>query len=197
MDSHQEVEVSFWKGLVAEKGDKYLEFRAIDWDYKTKHFHPDIDDEVGEGLEVGTGVVSIFEFDNNKNTHIFTIDPLQDEYQKIISINTGHVTYSNQNGEQIAKIDELFDFVLCVNVIDHTPYPQKMINQIYRVLKKGGKFYFEVNFDHHYSPAHYKIWIMEDVNSIIDSNKWEIKKEVLESNPDYPQDLYHAILIKK
>lgn len=38
--------------------------------------------------------------------------------------------------------DNYFDVIICNNVYEHVPDPFKMMNEIYRVLKKGGICYF-------------------------------------------------------
>lgn len=50
------------------------------------------------------------------------------------------------------KKDE-FDYILCIEVLEHTETPQELIDEIHRILKKGGKvllttpFNFEIHAD--------------------------------------------------
>lgn len=37
--------------------------------------------------------------------------------------------------------DEVFDLVTCIEVIEHTSTPYRMLNEIYRVTKKGGRLF--------------------------------------------------------
>ena len=46
--------------------------------------------------------------------------------------------------EEMPYEDNSFDFVYTFGVIHHTPDMQKAVNEIYRVLKPGGKCYFAV-----------------------------------------------------
>ena len=41
--------------------------------------------------------------------------------------------------DNIPQKDNSYDAVLCTEVLEHVEYPQKVINELYRVLKKGGK----------------------------------------------------------
>jgi SAM-dependent methyltransferase len=43
-----------------------------------------------------------------------------------------------------------FDLVLCNAILEHIPYPQKAIDELYRVLKPGGYVYAELPFWQHY-----------------------------------------------
>lgn len=47
-------------------------------------------------------------------------------------------SFMQMNGEQLDFADNSFDFVYCHTVLHFTPNPQKMINDIQRVLKPGG-----------------------------------------------------------
>lgn len=42
------------------------------------------------------------------------------------------------DGEAMRFDDNTFDFVYCHTVLHFTPHPEKMVNEIYRVLKPGG-----------------------------------------------------------
>ena len=47
--------------------------------------------------------------------------------------------YSTLNFENLHFENETFDHVNCQGVVHHTPNTQKAINEIFRVLKRGGK----------------------------------------------------------
>jgi len=46
--------------------------------------------------------------------------------------------------QQLPIKDEVFDSVFCTQVLEHIPEPQKAIDEIYRILKKGGHAIFTV-----------------------------------------------------
>lgn len=46
--------------------------------------------------------------------------------------------FQQMNGERLTLADNSFDFVYCHTVLHFTPNPEKMINEIHRVLKPGG-----------------------------------------------------------
>ena len=105
-----------------------------------------------------------------------------EEYEKIARGNK--INY-------IKEIKDKYDWIFCVNVIDHTSDPNTIIDDIKKHLKKGGKLYFEVNFDDELSPAHYGLWNIETVREYF--KDFKLIKEIVERNPNYPQSLYHAI----
>lgn len=47
-------------------------------------------------------------------------------------------------GENIPFPDEFFDAVFCSNALDHVEDPKKTVEEIHRVLKKGGYFILTV-----------------------------------------------------
>lgn len=199
MNSHESTEVGFWNGLFDSVGSKgFLEWRERDWKEKTDYFQPELNMEIGSGVDVGSGMISIFEFRKNKASKIFAVEPLLSEYDKKIKLDNSTVSYIGESGESMSFKDGSLDFALCVNVIDHTPDPRKMAEEIKRVLKTGGRFYFEINFDDDLSPAHYDLWNKNKVNEVFNNFEgWKIVRENERRNPTYAQSLYEMILIKK
>ena len=186
MENKQKNEIDFWKTLYSGKDD-YFCFRREDGLNKMKFFDGLIDRE-GIGIDVGCGLVSVFSRMDNK---IVAIDPLLEEYNEIVVDNASNIKYLCASGEDIPFSDGFFDYAFCVNVIDHTPNPEKMASEIKRVVKDGGLIYFEVNFDDMLSPCHYALWNKELVNKYFGDLK--LKHEVLERNEADNQYLYHAI----
>jgi len=50
------------------------------------------------------------------------------------------------DAESLPFTEEEFKTILCLEALEHTAYPQKMINEIYLVFKKGGKVILTVPF---------------------------------------------------
>ena len=63
--------------------------------------------------------------------------------------------YQQKNGPKVEKVDiteipfenESFDFILCNHVLEHIPDDAKAMNELYRVMKKGGWGIFQVPLD--------------------------------------------------
>lgn len=61
------------------------------------------------------------------------------------------------NLEHIPVLDKTYDIILCTQVLEHVPYPQKVINEFYRILKPGGKLFLTApqGWKLHGEPNHY------------------------------------------
>lgn len=192
MTSQQTMEIQFWRELYKQLGNKpetFLAQREADWKDIADHFSPLAKylsvpkEDVENVLEVGTGMISPLEFSEGADVNITGIDPLVGAYQDTIEMHGRNVRYLEQSGEAIAFDADTFDAVVCINVIDHTPNPDVMMQEIRRVLKPGGKLFFEVNYDSALSPAHYGLWddakvdtMMKDGWKMVDGMKDERKE---------------------
>ncbi len=54
--------------------------------------------------------------------------------------------------------DAKFDFVACIAVLEHVPYPEKAIAELTRVLKPGGEIWIEIPFNQPYHPSPADYW---------------------------------------
>lgn len=192
----EEQEIGFWKDLYNSMGlEKFLYLRHGDLIGKTAYF-PEVFDEQGQGLDYGCGMISMFEFSSIVN-QMRACDPLLPEYREITGpVKSSRMVYSN-NVDVIEP--ETFDFIVCVNVIDHTPDPQTIIDDLLKVLKPGGKLYFEVNFDPELFAPHHTLWTMDTVRQYFSADgPFELVREATHVNPKFvEQTVYEAVYIKK
>jgi ubiquinone/menaquinone biosynthesis C-methylase UbiE len=96
-------------------------------------------------LEVGCGPLApILQFENCSR---HGLDPLLDQY-----IESGWPLYDydakfvNAKGESMPYPDAYFDAVISVNALDHVDDFRKVASEIQRVLKIGGRIYFEIEY---------------------------------------------------
>jgi len=72
------------------------------------------------------------------------------------------------NAENMSMIEDCsISGVICISVLEHTFYPQKIIDEIYRILKPGGKVFLSIPwmFETHMEPNDYfrlSSYILED-----------------------------------
>jgi SAM-dependent methyltransferase len=192
MNKIETLELEYWKQDFQKYGgaEGYVEARKGAVPHHTEFFGKWLLAEQGPGLDVGPGLVSIFE--SLPIDPMSAIEPLQQEYDEIQSTATLKVGYIRGSGENMYMFgDDFFNFVYCVNVIDHTPNPEKMLAEIRRVLKPGGNFYFQVNFDHTLSACHYKLWTPETVQEYL--GEWQLLESYQYGRPEYNQELYWAV----
>lgn len=100
-------------------------------------------------LEIGSGAAGIITFINSN--YKFAIDPLEDFYSTIpifTSIRDIRVKYSKAMAEDMPFIDEYFDLIIIDNVLDHCENPDRVIQEMRRILKPEGIIYFRQNTYH-------------------------------------------------
>jgi SAM-dependent methyltransferase len=188
-------ELDYWKrDFEIYGGDEgYVEARKGAVPHHTEFFGNYLNAEIGPGLDIGPGLVSIFE--SLPIDPMFAIEPLQDEYSKVVSPDRLRVKYITGSGEDMNMFEDgQFNFVYCVNVIDHTPNPDKLIAEVRRVLKPGGNFYFQVNFDETLSSCHYQLWRDETVVEYL--GDWNLLNSYCYGRPEYNQTLFWAVYKK-
>lgn len=88
----------------------------------------------GSLLDAGAGRLS----------YRFILGKLCDTYRSIDIDVRGETVDSVGDIQKLPVKDDVFDTVFCTQVLEHVPEPQKAINEIYRVLKKGGHAIFTV-----------------------------------------------------
>jgi SAM-dependent methyltransferase len=57
----------------------------------------------------------------------------------------GRVHYVQARGEQLPFPDAAYDLACCINVIDHAQHPERILQEIGRVLRPGGWLVFSVS----------------------------------------------------
>jgi SAM-dependent methyltransferase len=97
-------------------------------------------------IEVGSGPHGlIFGFDANAGVGI---DPLAVEYKRLFPSLQQRALTVAAIGEALPFANDSFDLVLSDNVIDHATRPLAIVDEIFRVLRRGGVMYFTVNVHH-------------------------------------------------
>ena len=155
-----DAELEFWKREIEKyPGEDYAAIRASGIKGLLAMW-PEIVALEGQGLDLGCSPVSVFE-DCHDGLRMYAIDPLLEEYQKLYVPETPTVRYigGHEDDGRILFSNGFFDFIFCVNVIDHTHYYGNLLGEMKRVLKPGGLLFFMVNFDEVLNPPnHVKLW---------------------------------------
>ncbi len=74
----------------------------------------------------------------------YGVDPLIDEFRKAGYMLPAGMTFKKGVGEKIPFKKGFFDVVMCMNAIDHSRSPPKVIDECARVLRPGGHLVLEM-----------------------------------------------------
>ncbi|HXZ12685.1 MAG TPA: class I SAM-dependent methyltransferase [Candidatus Sulfotelmatobacter sp.] len=147
----QRSEVEFWDGMVRlEHG--VLTVLAANCE-KAQLLKRQLTQIPRKALEVGTGPfgIGIIGFLRDIPFRIAT-DPLppspinsDDLLYRYVAETRGAMEYVVACGEEIPARGESLDLVICCNVIDHASRPQAILQEVHRILRPGGLFFFDVH----------------------------------------------------
>jgi SAM-dependent methyltransferase len=93
-------------------------------------------------LQIGCGPEDIINYISKGKK--YAIDSLADFYKEKFNLNYKGLKFIQGRGEELPFKDNSFELVILTNVLDHVEFPEKVLSEISRVLKKTGIFYFEV-----------------------------------------------------
>jgi ubiquinone/menaquinone biosynthesis C-methylase UbiE len=197
MNDKQQNELLFWKGLTEGMSwDAYMVQRKWDLDYHLTAYKGECVLDKGKGLEIGTGAFSMLEFIGGDNP-IIGVDPLVAEYEDILQHPNKRVDIRPVYTEKLPFKAAVFDWVVCWNVIDHTPDPELMLTEIKRVLVLGGKLYLHVQFDDMLVEAcHYSVWRQADIDKRVKPVFSDTTFENTIPRPEYNQEMYYGVFIE-
>jgi SAM-dependent methyltransferase len=186
-------ELNFWRNVYNNNGiEAFLESRRAGY-VNLCHHLPRMLKQEGQGLDLGCGMVSVYEYGNPRQS-VTAIDPLLPWYNVICTKPESRVTYviEYRDDGRVPLPDDTFDFVSCINVIDHTAFHKELIGEVNRVLKPGGLLYFNVNFDPVLSlPNHIKLWNREVVGAEL--SMFKRLDEHIRWNDYHKKDYYWAV----
>ncbi len=95
--------------------------------------------DIGSGPE---GILHVIEGAKRK----VAIDPLMDSFLELgYDVRANGIIALEQDGEDEWHSLNCIDVVFCLNVLDHTQKPAKVLSEIWRILKPGGYFLFMVD----------------------------------------------------
>jgi len=79
--------------------------------------------------------------------------------------------------DNIPKENNLYDVILNTQVLEHVEYPQKVINEFYRILKPGGRIFLVVpqGWGIHGEPYHYYNFTKFGIQSLCNNAGLEVK----------------------
>lgn len=149
----QANELSFWMSFFTQElrapsrdfvlgyrmAESWLHFQALGYGWIVKRNSSDENPLRGKVLDVGCGPISVLE--HGLGYDVVGIDPLMAKYAQAMPdfVRLGFVNNAEYRSGTIADVAEQdFDFVWCVNVLDHLDNWSETVGHFARVLKPGG-----------------------------------------------------------
>lgn len=95
-------------------------------------------------LEVGSGAGRFTELIASKAEELYTLDASEAiDYNKKNNSKFKNIYFAQADLFNIPFENEIFDYVVCIGVIQHTPNSLKAINKLWKKVKPGGKLIFD------------------------------------------------------
>lgn len=155
----QKTESDFWQGMAKDEHTilQVLASNSAKVAEVRKHLPPATETclEIGVG-PFGLGIIGFL----SEIPSRLALDPLEpvpmdprrgagantfDQIRMFVGKSREPIRYLVGSGEEIPLDSESMDVVICCNAIDHASNPDAILTEIYRVLKPGGIFFFDVD----------------------------------------------------
>lgn len=141
----------------------YLDVKRLDEQINLLETYTDIK---GKFLEVGSGFGGLVTY-LNKRCDAFGVEPSADAYagtmactKVLASENEISNKFIAAQGEALPFPENTFDIVYSTSVLEHVKYPDKVIEESIRVLKKGGILQFVIPNYGSFWEGHYGVLML-------------------------------------
>lgn len=115
----------------------------------------------GMYLEVGCGQGGMLQELLLRGADAYGVEPGNEFYlvarKRIASANFDPQRVTQCPGEKLPYPSNQFDYAISFQVLEHVPNPEALINEIYRVLKPGGKCFLSCENYLSFTEGHYRI----------------------------------------
>lgn len=144
----QWLEIRWWKRYLSKKDiASYLNWKRSYWLSFLEKIGKDFEPHPGARvLDAGCGPAGLFMVLEHQT--LTAIDPLLDQYaENIPHFDPDAYPWVDFKAQQLehALPSDCFDFVYCLNVINHVQHPEEVVRNINQSLKKGGMFVLSVD----------------------------------------------------
>lgn len=117
-------------------------------------------------IEIGPGPVGFLEACRARIA--VGIDPLANAFRREgLLLPDSDVIYLNTAAETIPLVDDFVDVAVSRNSLDHVAEPEKVVNEIWRVLKPGGFFLVNVDVEHEKRPMEPHNFSLAEVDCLL------------------------------
>ncbi len=122
----------------------------------------------GKVLDIGCG----------QSPYKFLLNESQTQYYGVDIVDAEKFDYHNKditpfNGEDIPFENDFFDHIICTEVLEHVEKYQKLVDEMHRVLRTGGKGIITIPFSarYHYIPYDYFRYTPSSLKTIFEKFK--------------------------
>ena len=156
-DDHMKFEVDWWRKF--PNSNIVVSVHADFFQYIYSHYCISIHSHhFNRALEIGLGASGGYLGIIQSIGERYGLDPLVDELKDLLPYKK-QIKYYQGTAEELPFADGFFDLVIISNAIDHCIDPQKVANEMKRVLSKNGVVlifnYLNEDKNHPHSYSHY------------------------------------------
>jgi len=127
-------------------------------------------------MEIGPGPVGFLEASEARIA--VGIDPLANAFRRNgLLLPESDVIYLTTAAETIPLVDDFVDIAISRNSLDHVAEPDKVVNEVRRVLKPGGFFLVNVDVEHEKRPMEPHNFSLADVDRLL--SRFRIDRRIL------------------
>ena len=145
----QAAELKWWQNYLKNKDSKtYIEWKKSYWKDFLKKCNLYLPDN-SVCLDAGCGPAGIFII--LENMKVFAVDPLIDKYEMLEVFDKNLYPYVNFINSPIEhfNIEKQYDFIFCLNAINHVADLEKSISNLSALLKSGGTLVLSTDVHRH------------------------------------------------
>lgn len=148
--------------------------------------------EVGCGC--GNGTELIFEMFGARKVRTFDIDPdmVSRASRRLAGYGTDRLALSLGDVTAIGENDETFDAVFDFAILHHVPNWQEAVAEIHRVLKPGGRFFFEEVTSHALNRWSYRTFMLHPKENRFDGKEFvaELERQGIRVEGNFTEKFY-------
>jgi SAM-dependent methyltransferase len=160
-------------------------------------------DDFEDGIVIDLGCGSKLRSKYFKKAKIVGIEPLADEFESTIDwsdLNEAYAVYSVPAEKMVKEVKGKASFVMCINVLDHTFDPMKILDNCYRYLDSEGEFLLSVDIHDDSDDLHPIHLTPDKLEKMILDTGFEIVREYIglgEDRESYGHGVAYTYVLKR
>lgn len=120
--------------------------KITDYCYLTTSKHLSLLNHLVKSISQGEEQIKILDIGCGNKPFLSLFSHLDCEFKGIDFSSETEADIVQSLDQPIPAEDESVDFIICSEVLEHVPYPERVISEMFRVLRKGGQLYVTTPF---------------------------------------------------